>query len=104
MAVAQHRHFGRAADALHITQPALSQQIKVLERELGVELFAREGRAIALTPAGRALQDGAEELLADADGLERTIRGYASGAVGELRIAFTRSGSDSDILRRIRAF
>ncbi|WP_460723671.1 LysR family transcriptional regulator [Nocardia heshunensis] len=104
LAVAEHRHFGRAAEALHITQPALSQQIKTLEKELGVELLARTGRSFALTSAGVALRDGAQQLLAVAADLERTVRARATGTAGELKIAFTRSGTDSDISRRIREF
>ncbi|WP_433579393.1 LysR family transcriptional regulator [Nocardia brasiliensis] len=104
LAVAEHRHFGRAADALHITQPALSQQVKALERELGVELLTRDGRSFVLTPAGVALQAGAQQLLDAAAELERGVRARASGTTGELKVAFTRSGSDSDISQRIRAF
>ncbi len=104
IAVAEHLHFGRAAAALQITQPALSQQIKALERELGVELLIRDGRGVELTQAGHALANGAPDLLADAAALERATRAYAAGRAGELRLAFTRSGSDSDILNRIRTF
>ncbi|CAM4516700.1 LysR family transcriptional regulator [Nocardia ninae] len=104
LAVAEHRHFGRAAESLHITQPALSQQVKALEKELGVELLARTGRGFVMTAAGLALQAGAQQLLAAAAELERTVRARASGTAGELKIAFTRSGSDSDISQRIRDF
>ncbi|WP_405162650.1 LysR family transcriptional regulator [Nocardia sp. NBC_01499] len=104
LAVAEHRHFGRAAEALHITQPALSQQVKALEKELGVELLARTGRGFVLTPAGLALQAGSQQLLSAAADLERTVRARASGTAGELKVAFTRSGSDSDISQRIRSF
>ncbi|MFF3226616.1 LysR family transcriptional regulator [Nocardia suismassiliense] len=104
LAVAEHRHFGRAAESLHITQPALSQQVKALEKELGVELLARTGRGFVMTAAGLALQAGAQQLLATAAELERTVRARASGTAGELKIAFTRSGSDSDISQRIRDF
>ncbi|MFI9407986.1 LysR family transcriptional regulator [Nocardia sp. NPDC052316] len=104
LAVAEHRHFGRAAESLHITQPALSQQVKALEKELGVELLARTGRGFVMTAAGLALQAGAQQLLSAAAELERTVRARASGTAGELKIAFTRSGSDSDISQRIRDF
>jgi DNA-binding transcriptional LysR family regulator len=62
--VARYLSYTRAAEHLYLSQPAVSQQIKALERQLGVTLFARQGRGIALTPAGRELQRHAEQLLA----------------------------------------
>ena len=51
-AVARHRHFTRAAEELYVTQPALSQQVRRLERELGLELLKRTSSGVELTPAG----------------------------------------------------
>jgi DNA-binding transcriptional LysR family regulator len=71
VAVADHLHFGRAAEALHIAQPVLSRQIRALEQELKVQLFVRDKRATELTAAGHQLLADARPLLASADGVRR---------------------------------
>jgi DNA-binding transcriptional LysR family regulator len=72
IAVAERLHFGQAATALHITQPALSRQIRQLEHDLGVELFVRTSREVTLTPGGeRLLQDGRRLLTAARETRER---------------------------------
>src|SRR6266545_6967319 len=65
LAVVDHGGFTRAAAAEHIAQPSLSQAIRTLERELGVELFHRLGRRVTLTPAGKALVGPARQVLRD---------------------------------------
>ena len=71
LAVAEELNFGRAADKLLIAGPSLSQQIKTLERDLGVRLFDRDRRSVALTPAGAALLPHTRALLERADDLQR---------------------------------
>ena len=77
--LAEHRHFGRAAAALHIAQPVLSRQIRALEEELKAQLFVRDKRATELTPAGRQLLADAGPLLASADALARRVTRAARG-------------------------
>jgi DNA-binding transcriptional LysR family regulator len=77
VAVAEHLHFGRAAEALHIAQPVLSRQIRVLEDELKAQLFVRDKRATELTPAGQQLLADAGPLLASADALRRRVASAA---------------------------
>ncbi|MEU8976302.1 LysR family transcriptional regulator [Streptomyces monashensis] len=103
--LARHRHFGRAAAELRIAQPGLSQQIKVLEQELRVSLLDRAPQGVTLTPAGRALLEGAEPLLTAADELGERVRAAAEGTYGRLRLAYSRSGADdriTDVIRRFR--
>jgi DNA-binding transcriptional LysR family regulator len=67
VAVAERLHFGRAAAALYITQPALSRQIRQLEADLGLELLQRTSRQVTLTPAGKRLAEDGARLLADSE-------------------------------------
>ncbi|MEA2180554.1 MAG: hypothetical protein QOG77_3851, partial [Solirubrobacteraceae bacterium] len=70
--LAEELHFRRAADRLHLAQPALSQQVRKLEVEIGVDLFHRSRRGVVLTPAGSVFLDEARRLLRHADEAART--------------------------------
>lgn len=74
LALARHRNFTRAADELHIVQPALSQQIKKLEQELDLPLFIRGSSGVSLTPAGEAFLPRAQRILAEVDDAVLTLR------------------------------
>jgi DNA-binding transcriptional LysR family regulator len=75
LATVEHGSFTAAARSLFIAQPSLSEQVRQLEAELGVELFARAGRGIALTEAGRAFRPEAERVLDDIDRARDAVRG-----------------------------
>jgi len=89
--LAHRQHFTQAAEELAIAQPALSQQIQALERELGVRLFERTSRRIQLTPAGEALLVKAERLLNDADQIYAEMQAFAGVTRGRLRIGLLSS-------------
>lgn len=88
VAVAEELHFGRAAEKLHIAQPALSQMIRSLEKELGVRLFDRTTRRVRLTASGEAMLEPAQAIGTQVDGAKRIARAAQDGAVGRVRIAF----------------
>ena len=87
VAVAGELNFTRAAERLHISAPALSQQIKALERHLGVQLLVRDTRHVRLTPAGEVLAQSGRRLLDDGDSAVRQARTIAGLIDGELHLA-----------------
>jgi DNA-binding transcriptional LysR family regulator len=87
--VAQELHFGRAAELLDITQPALSKQIRVLETELGIQLFTRTKRTVKLTKPGEVFLEQARQLLQQADKAIKLTQRTALGEVGRLIVGFT---------------
>ena len=96
-AVAEELHFGRAAERLHIAQPPLSQQIRSLEAELGVELLRRSTRRVELTPAGAAYLDRVREILAAVDTAGEEARRVGSGVAGRLALALVDPLADAQL-------
>src|SRR4051812_37721261 len=88
VAVAEELHFGRAADRLHIVQPALSRQVAALEREMDVNLFDRTGGRIALTAAGEAFLEEATRILTQVDRAVTGSKAISRGEFGSLEIGF----------------
>jgi DNA-binding transcriptional LysR family regulator len=91
VAVADARHFTRAAEQAGVAQPSLSQQVRALERELGAPLLHRARGNVSLTDAGEALLPVARRMLADADSARRHIREVLNLARGRVRLGATPS-------------
>jgi len=104
VAVAEERHFGRAAQRLHMSQPPLSMQIKALERELGLELLERTSRRVALTDAGRVFLERAKTILDAVEEAREVARGAEQGLQGRLEVGFISSASLSLLPPSIRLF
>src|SRR3954453_18701115 len=88
VAVAERLHFGRAAEALHISQPPLSRAMRALEEELGVALFARTRRKVELTPEGQRLLEETRRLTSHLERTVHELRAMASGRHARLRVGF----------------
>ncbi|HDR8930167.1 LysR family transcriptional regulator [Burkholderia vietnamiensis] len=106
LAVAAASNFTKAAQALGIGQPPLSQQIRALEDELGVELFKRTARGAELTVAGEVFAEEARRVLDDAERAARAAKRAARGEIGQLRVGFTGTAAFNskvaDLIRRFR--
>ena len=100
VAVAEELHFSRAAERLHMSQPPLSQQIRLLERELDTALFDRSTRRVTLTDAGAFLYPEAVRLLSAADGVDRLMDQHRHGRAGTLRVGFVDSAA-YDVMPRV---
>jgi LysR family hydrogen peroxide-inducible transcriptional activator len=86
VAVAEHRHFGRAAEACNVSQPTLSSQIKKLEEELGVTVLERTNKRVDLTPVGSQILAHARRALAEAAQMEDVARAARDPLVGSLKL------------------
>jgi len=91
IAVAEELHFGHAAARLNISQPPLSQQIQILEQQVGARLLARTNRSVSLTPAGRQFLADSRQILSQVDEAAARAMRLHQGETGELRIGFTSS-------------
>ncbi|ARK98095.1 LysR substrate-binding domain-containing protein [Burkholderia pseudomallei] len=104
VAVADERHFGRAAERLSMTQPPLSQAIRALEDALGVALFARTKRSVELTAVGAALLPDVRRLIAAADALPPLAQSLACGEAGSLALAFVSTADYGLLPQLLREF
>ena len=104
VAVAEELHFRRAAERLHVAQPAVSEQIRKLEAEIGVQLLARDQRSVALTPAGAAMLEEARRVLRQAEDAQRAAREAHDRALGRLRVGYVPDALPAAVPRLLRRF
>lgn len=104
VAVADELHFGRAAKRLRIAQPSLSQQIRRLEGEIGVELFDRTGRRVELTPAGEALRVRVRRTFDDVEDAVAAAREADLGIIGSFAVGFIETAAIEIVPGAVRHF
>ncbi|MFJ2621254.1 LysR family transcriptional regulator [Glutamicibacter sp. NPDC087344] len=104
LVVAEHLHFGRAAEELRMSQPPLTVAIKKLEQELGVQLFARTTRSVSLTPAGQMYREKISPLLEDLQRVNQELAEVGEGLRGRISVGFVSSASYAAIPEAIRLF
>ena len=102
VAVAEELHFRRAAERLHVAQPAVSEQIRKLEEELGVRLFDRDQRRVELTDAGTAMLGEARQVLRQAQAAQRAARGAHDRATLRLRVGYVPDTVPAVVPRALR--
>ena len=103
VAVAEELHFRRAAERLHISQPPLSQQIRALEAELGVQLLERDRRSVSLTAPGAVFLREARDILAAVEAAAEAARSVARGEAGRLALGFVGSAMHGALPGVLRA-
>jgi DNA-binding transcriptional LysR family regulator len=102
VAVAEELHFRRAAEQLHVAQPAVSEQVRKLEEELGVKLFDRTQRNVSLTPSGAAMLEEARRALRQADIAQMAARNAHEQASTRLRIGYPSDLLPGSVARAMR--
>ncbi|PWJ52632.1 DNA-binding transcriptional regulator, LysR family [Quadrisphaera granulorum] len=104
--LAEEQHFGRAAARLHLAQPALSQQLKQLEQQVGARLLDRSTRRVEVTAAGRLLQERALQVLSTLDRTAADLALVTAGRAGRVRLGFVGTATYAllpSVARRVRA-
>ena len=104
VSVAEELHFGRAAKRLHMSQPPLSQQIRLLEEDLGVRLFDRTSQRVALTREGSFLLREARDVLARLDSARSVLAAMSRGEAGTLRVGYVDAVPMSALVRVMARF
>jgi DNA-binding transcriptional LysR family regulator len=104
LSIAETLHFGRSAELIHLSQPALSLQIRSLEEEIGVRLFERNRRKTTLTAAGVAFRDDAARALSQLDQALHRAKLAASGKLGLVRIGFISTALSEIVPNIVRQF
>jgi DNA-binding transcriptional LysR family regulator len=103
VAVAEELHFRRAAERLHVAQPAISEQIRKLEQELGVRLFDRDQRHVELTDGGRALLQEARHVLRQAEHARNAARNACAAATARLHVGYVADALPAVVPRALRS-
>lgn len=104
MALAETLHFGRAAERMNMSQPPFSRQIAMIEHTLGVKLFERNSRNVALTPAGKHFMKDCRNVLGQFEEACRDVRLVASGMKGEMRFGFMMHAAHSVVPHLVQLY
>ncbi|MEJ7633058.1 MAG: LysR family transcriptional regulator, partial [Rubrobacteraceae bacterium] len=104
VAVAEELNFSRAAGRMYLSQPALSQQVRKLELELGVSLFSRTKNHVELTEAGRVLLEGARRVLVLVEQTAREAREVGGAEISHLRVGFPEYANHTPVADALQTF
>lgn len=104
VAVAEQQSFTKAATQYYLSQTAISQQIRVLEESIGVQLFDRDSRPVSLTPAGKVFFEESKAILARMDTALSHVRDASAGLAGTLRVGYTKGYECSHLTSTLRTF